>query len=64
MKYRLQRKVDELRRQADETLLVLVKVAKIYREEGKEAEATQCEKAAEFIQGLDNDLFMASIALS
>jgi hypothetical protein len=43
--------------------MAATKLASIYRSEGKEQEAANCERSAEFIQGLDNPYFMAQIAL-
>jgi hypothetical protein len=60
---RLKREVEKLRRHSDDVLLATAKLASIYRSEGKEQEAIQCEKSAEFIQALDNPYFMAQVAL-
>ncbi|MDI6777561.1 MAG: hypothetical protein QMD77_00025 [Patescibacteria group bacterium] len=60
---RLKHEVEKLRRHSDEVLMAAAKMASVYRDEGKEQEAVQCEKSAEFLQGLDNNFFMATIAL-
>lgn len=60
---RLKHEVEKLRRHSDEVLMAAAKMASIFRAEGLEKEAEQCEKAAAFIQRQDNDHFMAQIAL-
>jgi len=60
---RLKREIERLRRHSDDVLMAATKLASIYRSEGKEQEAANCERSAEFIQGLDNPYFMAQIAL-